>query len=82
MELIRGNVVLKFTEEDVKTLDKAIIMLDDVKDIYDKLDYEDYDMEDLEEYRMAFDDTHIRELRFFSDYIKTNSYSITMYERG
>ena len=81
MELIRGNVVLKFNEEDVKILDKAITMLKKVSDIYDKLDYEDYDMEELSECDMAFSENYIDNLKYFSDYIKENSYSITMYKK-
>lgn len=81
MELIRGNAVLKFNEEDIKELDKAIKMLEKVSNIYDKLDYEDYDMEELGEYCMAFNESYIDDLKTFSDYIKENSYSITMYKK-
>ena len=81
MELIKGNVVLKFNEEEIKELDKAIRMLEKVNDIYDKLDYEDYDMEELSECGMAFNENYIDDLKYFSDYIKENSYSITMYKK-
>lgn len=80
MELIRGNVVLKFNEEEIKALNRAIKMLEQVKDTYDKLDYEDYDMEELGEYYVSFSESSIYDLKAFSDYIKENSYSITMYK--
>lgn len=78
MELIRNDVVLKFSKEDVKALDEAIRILKEVDDICDTLDYEDYDTEELNEHYSAFGKDYVMDLATFSLYIKENDYVITI----
>lgn len=78
MELIRNDVVLKFSEEEVRALNKVVAMLKSVEDAYERLDDEEYDTDDLGDFYSAFGEIYSHDLEAFGEYIKENGYAITV----
>lgn len=82
MELIKGNVILKFNKEEIEELDRVIEMLYNINEVSEKLGFEgDYDTSDLDKHYSAFEESWVIDLENFSRYIKENSYAITFHER-
>lgn len=81
MELIKGNVILKFDKEEIEELDRVIEMLQKVDEITRDLNCAEYDIRNLDEHYEAFREEYTDDLELFSRYIKQNSYAIEIHER-